>query len=873
MTFWALLLFLGLTPVSSWARGGGGCVAEGTTVFTPQGAIVIEKLKRGDPVWSVIAGRLQQAAVQALRSVESGTWLEIVASGSKLTVTEEHPIMTGPGLYRQAGWLQRGDRVYLAEASRLRPAEIQSIRKIEGGPRAFNLLVSPGGTFVAGGVVVHNKGCFLPDSPILKGDGQEAPISALRPGDELLAFTPDGRMVRTKVREILGHEVDELVILTTDRTTLRTTLDHPFYTGRGTFKTVEALQKGDTLTAWDGRWFSEQRIVSLQRVKGPAQVFNLQTDHPNTFFAGRLAVHNKGGGCFPAGTKIAAPNGPLAIESLHFGDEVLAVRENGQTVRTRVQTIWVRRSPLLRIETGRGTLLATEEHPVALWNGGFRPAGNLRPGERILRWKGGRLVAGKVRAITPAKNDSLVFNLQVGEPHTFMAEGLLVHNKGGGSSRSSSSSHSSSGSSGSSGGEISWTAFLLIMGGMILGFILLISLFFKLGKRKTENLDFVYRPAQIKPKAEKTLALLAFLSRQDPSVAPEELRKLAESTFRKLQECWESREYAPMQPLLLADLFGQHLAQLQGLRRNHEINRIRQLKLEHFDLVNIRYMDTPGQREFTALFTASAQDYYEDDRTGKFLRGDTGPARFQEFWTFQRWEDRWLLREIEQAGESDILKDDNFAEMLTDDTLKGIYWDAAQGKGDAGPWLEKQPEEKAARIERLLNFLAQTDKLWDRRSMLERARKLFLSVYLARESGDQARIPAPDLFPGLVADLRTQLESLRTKGLKVEYRNLCVRKADLILVRNFADQSQDEFTVQISAHAQIITYQGEQVGSRQPYVTAFEEYWTFGRLDGQWKLKEVLPPGEGKKKIREENLDEDSSPGQLQWYYQQSRVK
>jgi len=90
MTFWALLLFLGLTPVSSWARGGGGCVAEGTTVFTPQGAIVIEKLKRGDPVWSVIAGRLQQAAVQALRSVESGTWLEIVASGSKLTVTEEY---------------------------------------------------------------------------------------------------------------------------------------------------------------------------------------------------------------------------------------------------------------------------------------------------------------------------------------------------------------------------------------------------------------------------------------------------------------------------------------------------------------------------------------------------------------------------------------------------------------------------------------------------------------------------------------------------------------------------------------------------------------------------------------------------------------
>ncbi len=873
MTLWALMLFLGLTPVSSWARGGGGCLAEGTAVFTPQGAMAIEKLKPGDPVWSVFAGRLQPAAVRALRSVEPSALLKMVASGSTLTVTEEHPIMTAPGLYRQAGWLQRGDRVYLAEQGRLRPAEIQSIRRIEGGPRAFNLLVSPGGTFIAEGVVVHNKGCFFPDSPILKGDGQEAPISALRPGDELLAFTPDGRMVRTRVREIMSHQVDELVVLKTDRTTLRTTLDHPFYTGRGTFKTVEALRQGDTLKAWDGRWFSEQRIVSLQRVKGPAQVFNLQTDQPNTFFAGRLAVHNKGGGCFPAGTTIAAPNGPLAIESLHFGDEVLAVRDNGQTVRTRVQTIWVRRSPLLRIETGRGTLLATEEHPVGLWNGGFRPAGDLRPGERIIRWKGGRLVAGKVRAITPEKNDALVFNLQVGEPHTFLAEGLLVHNKGGGSSRSGSSSRSRSGSSSGGGGEISWTAFLLIMGGMILGFILLISLLSKIGKSKTENLDFVYRPAQIMPKAEKTMALLTFLSGQDPAVSPEDLRKLAESTFRKLQECWESREYGPMKPLLMADLFDQHLNQLQGLRRNHEINRIRQLTVERLDLVNIRYMDTPAQREFTALFTASAQDYYEDDRTGKFLRGDTGPARFQEFWTFQRWEDRWLLREIEQAGESDILKDENFAEMLTDDTLKGIYLDAARGKGDAGPWLEKQTEEKATRIERLLNFLAQTDKLWDRRSMLERARKLFLSVYLARESGDPARIPAPDLFPGLAADLRLQLERGRTKGFKVEYRNLCVRKAELILVRNFADQAQDEFTVRISAHAQMITYQGEQVAGRQPYVTPFEEYWTFGRLDNQWKLKEVLPPGRGKKKIQEENLDEDSSPGQLQWYYQQSRVR
>ncbi len=50
------------------------------------------------------------------------------------------------------------------------------------------------------------------------------------------------------------------------------------------------------------------------------------------------------------------------------------------------------------------------------------------------------------------------------------------------------------------------------------------------------------------------------------------------------------------------------------------------------------------------------------------------------------------------------------------------------------------------------------------------------------------------------------------------------------------------------------------------------EYWTFGRLDGQWKLKEVLPPAKGEATVGQENLDEDSNQAQLQWYYQQKRA-
>ena len=1001
--WWAAALLFFLAPEPSWARGGGGCVAEGTRVLAPEGTVAVEKLKKGDAVWSVIDGKLQRAEVQALIKVQPEEYLQVSAGGTRLEVTPEHPIMVARGEYLLASRLQVGDKVSLVHNGKLHEAPVRFISRSPAKQPAYNLLVFPGGTFITEKFVLHNKGCFLPDSQILQADGHESPIRAIRPGDEVLAFTPEGRMVRTKVREVIRQEADEYILLKTDRTVLRVTKEHPFYTGHGTFKTVEALKEGDAVLAWDGRWLAEQRIVSLERVRKRVQVFNLQTDHPNTFFAGQIAVHNKGG-CFPAGTRIATPKGPVAIESLASGDDILAVTGDGLTVRSTVKTVFVSKDTMVRIKTNGGELVTTAEHPVSLKEGMFKQAGELHPGDRIMKWKNGRLTAKTVRKVLSTEDEEIVFDLQVGEPHTYVAEEIVVHNKGGGCfptgtpirtpqgqtfieklspgdsilavdpegrmietrvdkifatrslvlsvetdhgllrtttdhllglsggdfvpagqlrpgqkvlmweeggvrsatvlrttlegqerevynlsvgwpntflagdfvthNKGGSSSHSSSSSSrGGSSGDDAIFGFIAIFGAISVFAVVIFIMARAKSQEKKENLDFVYDRNKIFPKAGKTEKLLAFLSQQDSSLSVEELRKRVDSTFRKLQECWQAREYSPMQPLMMADLFAQHTAQLQGLARNHEINRLESLKVEHIDLVNVRYTEKPEQREFTALITASAQDYYVDDRTQKILRGDKAPARFQEFWTFHRLGDQWLLREIEQAGESDRLKEENFVEMLTDDTLRGIYGEVAGKKGEAGPWLEKETEKKATRIERMLNFLVQTDKLWNRNLMLERARQVFLNVYLARESGDPGRVPVGDLFPQIAESLPAQIRQWQGQGLKVEYRNLCVRKAELILVRNFADRAKDEFTVRITAHAQRIIHKADQIRSEQEYVTPFEEYWTFGRLDEQWKLKEVLPPTLGKKKLVEENVDEDSSQSQLQWYYRQTRAR
>jgi len=808
------------------ARGGGGCFEEGTPILTPHGDVPIEQLRIGD---EVIGGR-----VVAITCVEPDEYLEFPEA---VHVTAEHPFEVAPGVFRVVSRLGTFPRV-CAE----RPA--------------YNLLVGDSGTFVAGGWIVHNKGCFLPDTPIVRADGSATRISKLRRGDRLLAFTTDGAIVRTTVHDVLTRVVDEYLVVITERTALKVTVEHPFYVGDGTFKTLEALHNGDFVYAFDGQGLSAQRIVSIERVRARTRVYNLQTDEPNTFFANGIAVHNKGGGCFPAGTPVKTPSGEVAIELLLPGDSVLS----GLGGVTAVEATFVTRARVLELRTDRGVLRTTAEHPLLCADGKFRLAGELARGSRL---------AGATVIGVALSNEELVYNLRVGPPDTFVAGGFVVHNKGGGGFGGG-GFHGG----GSGGGQPMTPAeqrvFLCVVGGVV-AFILVVQIL--AARRKAdEDLDYCYSRAAIEPKTNKTRKLLEFIARTDAAFTPQALEQRAAETFVKLQECWQTREYEPMRPLLMSDLYAQHCAQLQGLRRNHEINIIEDLRVDRVDIVNVRYTHKEDDREFTALITASARDYYVDDRTQEFLRGDDAAARFQEFWTFQRQNGTWLLREIEQTRESDVLKEENFFEPFTDTTVEKIYAEAASGEGQSGPWLEKGVETKATRIDRLLNFLMQTDKLWDRQTMLERAREVFMRVQLALEARDVTALSADDLFPETKKGLETWITECVADGRAVEYRNLCVRKVDLVLVRNFSDNTQDEFVARISAHAQRIITKNGAVLHQDKYVSPWDEYWTFGRLDTKWKLKEVLPPAQGKELIGQENVDQDSSASQLQWYYQHKRA-
>jgi predicted lipid-binding transport protein (Tim44 family) len=859
------LLALGMVA-GLFARGGGGCLAAGTQIATPAGSVAIETLRPGDLIITVADGHRATTAVAALREVIPAEFVALETDqGTTLLATAEHPVAVAPGVFRRAGDLVAGAELTgVAGSCRLQHATRQPAER-----PAYDLLVSRGGVFFANGILVHNKGCFLPDTPVLLANGTRRAIREVATGDTVLAFDAAGAAVPARVQTVLQHEVDSYLVVRTGTVELRVTEEHPFFVGHGTFKTIGTLRVGDTVWAHDGAGrLAPQTLLAIERVKAHVTVYNLQTDEPHTYFADGLAVHNKGGGCFAAGTLVTTPAGPRPIETLQPGDTILARTADGTLVRAGVEGIYLNYATLLTLQTDHGALHTTAEHPLLDGTGSrFALAAEYGVGTTVARLDGPAQVLAIERGTEPVP----VYTLAVDGPHTFLADGFVVHNKGGGGFHGS---HRSSGyhSSGTGGGAADGGLFGVIV---FLGFAMLIAVLIAKAKGQQddgEELDYCFARPAIEGKAAKTRELLTFIGRVDDRWQPEKLQAFAREVFLKLQACWSRRDYTEMKPLMMADLFAQHEAQIRGLIQTHEINLLQDLDVLAVDLVHVEYTNAPAQRTFTALITARARDCYLDDRTKAFLRGDDAPATFQEFWTFQSGDGGFRLRDIEQTKESDVLTTENLFEQFTDTGRDQIYGKTAGQTGPAGPSLPLDVQDKDRKIERLLNFLVQTDRIWNRDEMIATARRVFLNVALGWQDGQPNAFAGAPLDAAMAEHLRAVNESNQRNGCRVEYRNLCVRKVEIVHVDNRDDRALDRYTARIAAHAQVIIARGSVEQRHDPDVRAWVEYWTFAREGQRWVLAEIQPAAEGASIIARENVDEGSSAQMLEWYYSKPRA-
>ena len=127
--------------------------------------------------------------------------------------------------------------------------------------------------------------------------------------------------------------------------------------------------------------------------------------------------------CFAAGTLVATPDGPRAIETLRVGDRVCTL--DGVDVVTATGD---HVAEVITLEMSNGvTITCTPDHPFAAGGvGTFVEAQELTPDSDLVELIPTETPARVIRSSYAGKER--VYNLTTGRTHLYYAEGFLVHN-------------------------------------------------------------------------------------------------------------------------------------------------------------------------------------------------------------------------------------------------------------------------------------------------------------------------------------------------------------------------------------------------------------------------------------------------------------
>ena len=141
------------------------------------------------------------------------------------------------------------------------------------------------------------------------------------------------------------------------------------------------------------------------------------------------SVAGSGGGCFRKGTLIQLEGGKTKpIEHVRVGDEILCFDESGKVSVGKVsQTHFHEKpEPLLRVKFWRGEIFITPNHWVLNQYGNFIDIGAMTTHDALVDGMGHLRPILAAEVIEPES----VYNLTVEPHHTFIADGVRVHNGG-----------------------------------------------------------------------------------------------------------------------------------------------------------------------------------------------------------------------------------------------------------------------------------------------------------------------------------------------------------------------------------------------------------------------------------------------------------
>ena len=132
------------------------------------------------------------------------------------------------------------------------------------------------------------------------------------------------------------------------------------------------------------------------------------------------------GGCFLEGTEITMADGTRKrIEDIEAGDEVLAYQESDGEMRPEKVKSVHDPAPAEYHIVVNGAIRLTASHPM-LSDGKWVEIGELKVGDSLTRADG---TTFQIETLETVKEDVTVYNFSVDVDETYVADGVVVHNK------------------------------------------------------------------------------------------------------------------------------------------------------------------------------------------------------------------------------------------------------------------------------------------------------------------------------------------------------------------------------------------------------------------------------------------------------------
>ncbi|MEA2481587.1 MAG: hypothetical protein QOJ07_3509 [Thermoleophilaceae bacterium] len=144
------------------------------------------------------------------------------------------------------------------------------------------------------------------------------------------------------------------------------------------------------------------------------------------------------------------------------------------------------------------------------------------------------------------------------------------------------------------------------------------------------------------------------LAQIDAKWSTERLRRRVRDIFFAVQRSWIERDAEIGRPFMTTELMDRQRLRIEGLVRQHRVHQFENPLIEDLDFVSFDEGDpnTIDEPRVTTALDISLVETILNADTGQLVAGRPNvKTQHQEFWTFAWREGKWVLDDVEQAGE------------------------------------------------------------------------------------------------------------------------------------------------------------------------------------------------------------------------------